>query len=85
MEDTKLTIRVPHEVLVRAKQYALEHKTTLTRLVSEYLRQLPIDNDPLAKAPIVQRLSGLLSSNVSVNDYRQYLEKKYGSPPSGTD
>ncbi len=85
MESTKLTIRVPREVLERAKQYARDHQTNLTRLVSEYLRQLPVDNDPLVDAPVVQRLSGLLSADVSIEDYQQYLEEKYGSQTSSTD
>lgn len=85
MESTKLTIRVPREVLERAKQYARDHRTSLTRLVSEYLRQLPVDNDPLVDAPIVQRLSGILSPDVSIEDYRQYLAEKYGSQTSSTD
>jgi hypothetical protein len=78
METTKLTIRVSRNVLEGAKQYARENQTTLTRLVSEYLRRLTDEADPLANAPIVQRLSGTLSQNVSVKDYQQYLEQKYG-------
>ena len=78
METTKLTIRVPRNVLEGAKRYAHENQTTLTRLVSEYLRQLTDETDPLANAPIVQRLSGTLSQKVSVEDYQQYLEQKYG-------
>ncbi len=78
METTKLTIRVSRNVLEGAKQYARENQTTLTRLVSEYLRRLTDETDPLVDAPIVQRLSGTLSQNVSVKDYQQYLEQKYG-------
>ena len=40
MEQTKLTVRLHRDLLEGAKQYAREHDTTLTRLVSEYLRQL---------------------------------------------
>jgi hypothetical protein len=78
METTKLTIRVSRDVLEGAKRYARTNQTTLTRLVSEYLRRLTAETDPLADAPIVQRLSGTLSQNVSVEDYQQYLDKKYG-------
>jgi len=53
IETTKLTIRVSRTVFDGAKQYARENQTTLTRLVSEYLRQLTAETDPLAKAPIV--------------------------------
>ena len=79
MEKTKLTVRLPRDLLEGAKRYAKEHDTTLTRLVSEYLRQLSTQDDPLADAPAVRRLSGILSPDASVEDYRKYLEKKYGS------
>jgi hypothetical protein len=78
MEDTKLTIRVPQAVLEEAKRYARRHETSITRLVSEYLRRLGADEDPLGTAPIVRRLSGILSPQVTVADYRAYLEEKYG-------
>ena len=76
MEKRELTVRVPTDVLEGAKQYARENRTSLTRLVSEYLRQLAAQSDPLTKAPIVRRLSGTLSQDVSVEDYREYLEQK---------
>ena len=58
--------------------HASENRTTLTRLVSAYLRQLAETSDPLADEPIVRRLSGTLSQEVSEEDYRSYLEGKYG-------
>ena len=78
MEETKLTVRVPKLWLEDAKEYARQNNTTLTRLVSEYLRQLSGKSDFLEDAPIVRRLSGILSQDVSVEDYRRYLEEKYG-------
>ncbi len=79
MESTKLTVRVPPDLLEGAKRYAHEHNTTLTRLVSEYLRQLGAEDDPLADAPVVRRLSGSLSPDAAVEQYRRHLEEKYGS------
>jgi hypothetical protein len=78
MDRTKLTVRVPRDLLEGAKRYASEHDTTLTRLISEFLRQLSIQDDPLADAPVVRRLSGILSPDATVEDYRKYLEEKYG-------
>jgi hypothetical protein len=78
MKEARLTIRVPRSLLEEAKQYAIDNRTTLTRLVSEYLRQLASQRDPLADAPIVRRLSGSLSQRVSLDDYRKHLEEKYG-------
>lgn len=79
MEQTKLTIRVPRVLLDGAKKYAREHDTTLTRLVSEYLRRLNAQDDPLADAPTVRRLIGALPRDASPEDYRRYLVKKYDS------
>lgn len=79
MDETKLTVRVPREWIEGAKRYARENNTTLTRLVSEYFRRLSgQNNDPLADAPIVRRLVGTLSQDVSVTDYIEYLDQKYG-------
>ena len=78
MEKTKLTVRVPRALLEEAKQYATEHNTTLTRLVSEYLRRLSIENGALPDAPVVRRLSGTLSPAASIEEYHNYLETKHG-------
>jgi hypothetical protein len=79
MERTKLTVRLPKHLLEEAKRYAREHDTTLTRLLAEYLRQLSIRDDRLPDAPIVQRLSGALSADATIEDYHMYLERKHGS------
>jgi len=78
MEETKLTIRVPRGVLEDAKRYAREHGTTVTRLVSQYLQRVSTEGHPLARAPIVRRLSGTLSPRVTLADYRKHLDEKYG-------
>ena len=79
MEQTKLTIRLQRNLLEGAKQYAREHDTSLTRLVSEYLRQLGAGDERLSGAPTVGRLTGALSPGASLDDYRQYLEEKHGA------
>lgn len=80
MEKTKLTIRLPSDLLEGAKRYAREHDTTLTRMVSAYLRQLSTEDDLLSGAPTVRRLSGVLPQVASVQEYRAYLEHKHGRP-----
>jgi len=76
--DTKLTVRVPRHVLDNAKRYAHAHQTTLTELISTYLQQIPTESDVMNHAPIVRRLSGLLSSDISTDDFKKHLEEKYG-------
>jgi hypothetical protein len=77
MEQTKLTVRVPRDLLENVKRYAAENNTTLTDLIEAYLRRIPAE-EPLDDAPIVRRLSGILPENISVDDYREHLEDKYG-------
>jgi hypothetical protein len=78
MQDTKMTVRVPREVLEEAKRYARAQGTTLTRLITLFLEQLSAENNALASAPIVRRLSGTLSPDVTEEDYRRHLDEKYG-------
>ena len=85
MEMTKLTIRVPTAVLERAKEYAETNQTSVTRLVSQYLSQLPIEDNYLQDAPIVQSLIGILSPETTVEDYWRYIDEKYGDGLSSAD
>lgn len=77
--ETKLTVRVSDELLQGAKRYAAEHGTTLTRLISAYFERLIHESAGEPDAPIVRRLSGALSGDVSEQDYRDYLKQKYGA------
>lgn len=77
MQETKLTVRVPRDLLQNVKRYAEQNNTTLTALIEAYLRHIPVQS-PLEDAPIVNRLSGILSSDVSPDDYKKHLEEKYG-------
>lgn len=87
-ETTKLTVRVPKSLLEEAKQYAKTHETTLTRLIVEHLRHLANQQDQeywLRDAPVVRRLSGILPPEASIEDYHEYLVKKYAAPSEDTD
>jgi hypothetical protein len=55
MEQTKLTVRVPCDLLENVKRYAAENNTTITDLVETYLRRIPA-KEPLNDAPILQTL-----------------------------
>ena len=76
MEKTKLTLRVEKPIIQAAKDYAQQHNTTLSKLVAEFLRSLgPAQVEPTA--PILAELSGILPSDVSLEEHDTYLEKKY--------
>jgi hypothetical protein len=76
--ETKLTVRVPRRLLENAKRYARENNTTLTELISAYLKQIPSEPGDLEQAPLVRRLTGSLSRDVKLGDYKKHLEEKYG-------
>lgn len=80
MKTTKLTVRIPKNLLEQAKQFAQENDTTLTRLVSTYFSRLTVENDPLADAPLVRSLIGTLPEDIDASEYHHYLEEKYGRP-----
>jgi len=77
MQKTKLTVRVPKDLLENVKKYAAEQNTTVTKLIETYLRRIPV-NSMLDDAPLVRGLSGRLSQKVSVEDHKKHLETKYG-------
>jgi len=77
MEQTKLTVRVPRDLLENVKRYAAQNNTTLTDLIEAYLRRIPAQ-ESFDDAPIVRRLSGILPENISMQDYNEHLEGKYG-------
>jgi hypothetical protein len=76
--ETKMTVRVDRHLLENAKRYARENNTTLTELISHYLEKIPPGSSELEHAPIVRRLTGSLSKNITVEDYKKHLEEKYG-------
>ena len=76
--DTKLTVRMPRHLLENAKRYAKANRTTLTELISAYLQQIPADTEIMDRAPTVRRLTGILSPDASVDEYKKHLEDKYG-------
>ena len=77
MHNTKLTVRVPRDLLENVKRYAQENNTTMTALIEAYLRRIP-PQEPFEDAPIVRRLSGSLSQDVSIQEHKEYLAEKYG-------
>lgn len=72
----KLTLSVDEQVIEHARRYSREHNTSISQLVTTYLSHL--DAPPDRKfSPLVQRLRGILPSDVSIEDYRRHLEEKH--------
>ncbi len=68
---------MPRDLLEKAKNYAVENDTTLTSLIEAFLRRIP-DSHISQDYPIVQRLSGILSDDLTLQDYKEHLVQKYG-------
>jgi len=77
MDETKLTIRIDRITLERAKCYAQQHGTSLTRLVTSHLERLGASDEQLGDAPVTRRLTGVLPAEASLQDYRDHLERKH--------
>ncbi len=69
-EKVKLTIRVDRRWVEAAKAYARQHDTSLSRLISGYLRELATERPGSEDPPILRRLTGILPADVSVDKHR---------------
>ena len=79
--DTKLTIKLNEQVIEKAKTYAKQRGTSLSKLVENYFNT--ISNDSRVEeeiTPLVKSLTGLIP-HISEKDekeaYTQYLIEKY--------
>ena len=76
-----LTLHLDPEIIKKAKQYAQNHQTTLSKLVEAYLIEL-IENDleDIEITPLVKSLSGVVSIPKDFDpekDYIQHVLKKH--------
>lgn len=78
VEKKKITVRVDRRWIEPAKEYARDHNTSLSKLISEYLRNLTKERQKLDETPILQRLAGILPADASIDEHREHLEEKYG-------
>lgn len=79
--DKKLTLKLDRDVIERAKKYARGNKTSISRIVENYLSIVTSDqvNSPEV-TPVVKSISGVLPEKNDEelrNEYSEYLEKKY--------
>jgi len=79
--ETKLTIRLKKKVIDQAKEYAFNHKISLSKMVEVYLESITeqAKND-IEITPLVESLSGVIHLNDNLdlkNEYANYLAEKY--------
>ncbi|HSV55826.1 MAG TPA: DUF6364 family protein [Magnetospirillaceae bacterium] len=80
--ESKLTLKLDEAVIDQAKKYAVKRKTSLSKLVEEYFKELSgsESRQPAYVHPVVREISGIISADggISLEDeYSAYLEKKY--------
>jgi len=79
--DTKLTLRLDEKVIERAKNYAHDHKISLSRMIESYLDSVtkPKSED-IVITPLVESLSGVMELPADYDfrkDHTDFLLEKY--------
>lgn len=74
---SKLTLSVDETVVTRAKRYARERGTSVSKMVEAYLSSVAEGTGAVRRdTPILRSLRGILKK-ADVKDYKRYLENKY--------
>jgi hypothetical protein len=74
-----LTLYIDESLSAAAKDYSRAHNTSVSRLVSDYLKVVTATEDEWDALPQwVQRMRGMLPANTNLEyEYINYLEEKY--------
>jgi hypothetical protein len=79
--ETKLTLRLDKKVIIRAKDYAKNHKISLSRMVESYLDSVTKKKTKgIEITPLVESLSGVVKLPKDFDykkEYTDYLTEKY--------
>ncbi len=76
--QTKLTLRLDHELIEQAKAFAASHGKSVSQVVSDYFERLSADPKKPSATPSVRSLRGVLKGHdISEDDYLQHLLRKH--------
>ena len=79
--ETKLTLKIKKKTIEKGKRYAKKKKTSLSRLVENYIERLASDEKEENEiTPLVKSLSGIVRLPEGFNfkkGYSAFLAKKY--------
>jgi len=79
--DTKLTLKFEQTIIEKAKDYAKAHKTSLSKLIENYLLNITNTKDNDEKiTPLVKSLSGIIDLPKDFDHkkgYADFLVNKY--------
>lgn len=66
--DVKLTLKLDEDIIKKAKVFAQENNTSLSRMIENYLLQITSENaSPTKITSLVKSLSGIIDMNISEN------------------
>jgi hypothetical protein len=77
--DTKLTIKLDKFVIDQAKDYAVTHKRSLSRIIESYLRSLvnqddPKNNEDIQISSFVKSMSTGVSVPIEIDYKKEYSD-----------
>jgi len=78
--DTKLTLKLNKSIIERAKKYANEKNTSLSKMIENYLQALTSNKDAeIDISPLVESLTGVIKapSEDLKKEYTEFLTNKY--------
>jgi hypothetical protein len=79
--DTKLTLKLEQTIIEKAKHYAKSRKTSLSKLIENYLLNITNEKGKEEKiTPLVKSLSGIIDLPKDFNPkkgYSDFLINKY--------
>ncbi|WP_018342928.1 DUF6364 family protein [Cytophaga aurantiaca] len=69
--DVKLTLKLDEEIIKKAKLFAADNNTSLSRMIENYLLQITSESTTETKVTtLVKSLSGIIDSEL-VGDYKK--------------
>ncbi len=79
--NTKLTLKLEQTVIDKAKDYAKDHRTSLSKLIENYLLNITNKKEQTESiTPLVKSLSGIIKLPTDFDpkkDYGDFLINKY--------
>jgi hypothetical protein len=79
--ETKLTLKLNKDIIEQAKEYAIKHNISLSRLIEKYLKLLVRPEKKKDEiTPLIKELSGVIKFTGDFDpeeSYHQHLEEKY--------
>ena len=78
--DSKLTLKLNESVIERAKKYAKENKTSLSRMIENYLQAVTEkQNNSIKVSSLIKSLTGVIELEETdfKKDYTNYLSQKH--------